>query len=75
VKCHDCDGGRYGYFQANGQETPCPSCEGHFWLPFWTPAEREGLKAMGFNFSGLPDDVKIAIRRYVAASRKVKEGK
>ena len=25
----------------------CPICKGHGWLPFWTPAERAGLKALG----------------------------
>jgi len=59
-----------------------PDCHSG-WLPFWTPAERAGLKAMGrlrielSELAGWNDEEKAAgeaIVRYVAASRRAKEG-
>ena len=54
----------------------------HGWLPCWTPSERAGLKAMGFEVGKESDDyqpereaVIDAITAYVSASRRVKEGK
>ena len=84
MKCPDCDGGKKwtrvidppGWY-----DELCSTCH-HGWLPFWTPAERAGLKAMGrlrielSELAGWNDEEKAAgeaIVRYVAASRKAKE--
>jgi hypothetical protein len=66
----------------------CPHPEGNCkdgWLPFWTDAERAGLKIMGRalidprNSEELWPDAFIGIRgtirAYVKAARAVKEGK
>jgi len=52
------------------------------WITFWTPAERAGLKAMGRRLLvaihyKVPATVVLesAIKEYVQAARKVKEGK
>jgi len=46
----------------------------HGWLPFWTPAERVGLKAMGGLVKDDPfHEVVDAIRAYVKAAREIKE--
>jgi len=57
----------------------------HGWIPFWTPSERAGLKAMGEEYlytksqpwmgEERQDGIIDAIDAYVSASRKVKEGK
>jgi hypothetical protein len=61
-------------------EAGCSSAEG--WIPFWTPSERAGLKAMGKHWKYLKRiseiraaSVRANIRAYVEASRRVKEGK
>ena len=58
----------------------CSACKGTGWLPFWTPAERAGLKAIGrVNLSCIDgsfthrEPMQYAIRAYVAASRRAKE--
>jgi len=86
MKCPKCDGGKKwtrvidppGWY-----DEPCSTCH-HGWLPFWTPAERAGLKAMGEQYQNqewhwlkpwFDVGVLAAIRAYVAASRKAKESK
>ena len=57
-----------------------PDCHSG-WLPFWTPAERAGLKALGLHhclnrdFGGDRDEeiIAAAIVEYVKAAREAKE--
>ena len=82
MKCPDCDGGKKwtrvidppGWY-----DELCSTCH-HGWLPFWTPAERAGLKAIGrVSLSCIDgsfthrEPMQYAIRAYVAASRRAKE--
>ena len=65
----------------------CSDCHGTGWLPFWTPAERAGLKAMGLalrtfrpmsEYPTFEDGLRAhrgIIRAYVQAARKEKEKK
>lgn len=65
----------------------CPMCH-HGWLPFWTPAERAGLKAMGHGWAGirqsvdtygshnmsyLREGIRDTIRAFVEAARAIKK--
>ncbi len=80
MKCPWC-GGTGRTLQDNGDHTEsmnwCPHCNRHGWIPYWTPAERAGIKAMGQCY----DDecqcercqgVMVAIYAFVAAARKKK---
>ena len=79
MKCPCCDvyttksGPIINPFTGKKEWFTCPECGGHNWIPFWTPSERAGMKAMGFHFSTLPESVKVAIRRYVCLSMMVKK--
>jgi hypothetical protein len=63
----------------------CDYCHGHGWLPFWSEAERAGLKAMGLYLKHedmatalfeIPRKCfREAIAIFVQAARAVKEGK
>ena len=63
----------------------CMICGGRGWLPFWSDAERVGLKAMGyiiraFRISGEEIDPYCqghidSIKDFVHFARRVKEGK
>ncbi len=60
-----------------------PDCRAHGWLPFWAPAERAGLKAMGRQVKSclemqepvLAMTTWEAIRTYVESARAVKGAK
>jgi hypothetical protein len=59
---------------------PSMVCHGKGGLPFWTPAERAGLKAMGFEVGEETDEYQPGrdaaidvIRAYIKAARAVKE--
>lgn len=93
-KCEMCDGtGKETHCLYYGRyiDTRCPSCEGHGWLPFWTPAERAGLRTLGENLRvNMPRHREngeawknckscsrdaTTIHRFVKAARAAKEGR
>ena len=61
---------------------PNPDCS-HGWIPFWTPSERAGIKAIGREHKlnrdfGIKTDAMASrriIRFYIEASSRVKEGR
>lgn len=80
MKCKQYSPDSYGrctmFICAKRVSLPCS----HGWIPFWTEAERAGLKALGnsINISISHDQDAVigitwAIRAYVSASRRVKE--
>lgn len=86
-KCKYCHGrGQtkiYDYIEAHGIGAhhclgvePCSECGGRGYSPFWTPAERAGLKAMGQEFKVSGNgwiNVYDTIRAFVKAARAAKE--
>lgn len=76
--CEDCHGS--GSW-CSDEIKDCLFCGGAGWLPFWSPAERAGLKAMGEEFKINRDHsykecslgTVDAICAYVQAARKSKE--
>ncbi len=91
AKCPACRGrGRiklYEYRESNhvgfnecvGKET-CSECGGRGYIPFWTPAERAGLRAMGrLSLSCIDgsythrEPMQCVIRAYIKSARAAKE--
>jgi hypothetical protein len=88
MKCRICNGKGYLPYMKYPGGPQCPACHGHGWIPFWTEAERAGLKAMGEWWKELSifpnhhivarDETRAVIERtieaYVRAAREKKEG-
>ena len=87
-KCRECRGTGKDYhgndFVERFYSDDCRGCDGHGWLPFWTEAERAGIKALGLeaklyfrrkHFHIVFAGIALAIRAYVKSARAVKEGK
>lgn len=80
MRC-DCCNGDGECMDMDWQISPCSECHGRGWLPFWTPAERAGLKALGLerdlnrDFGGDRDEeiIEAAICAYVKAAREEKK--
>ncbi|MDD5007274.1 MAG: hypothetical protein PHC68_02590 [Syntrophorhabdaceae bacterium] len=82
MKCPKCNG--KGRVVAGGHDgdridpiswIPCSKCV-KGWLPYWTEAERAGIKALGKTFKDsecLSVRLAIAIQAYVKSARNVKE--
>jgi len=82
VKCPNCGGiGHVPGSKTSNTPITCWVCDGgRRRSPFWTPAERAGIKAMGrVSLSCIDgsfthrEPMQYAIRAYVAASRKAKK--
>lgn len=84
MKCLSCLGdGSVPAHTRSGLEK-CRVCDGGGQVPFWSPSERAGIKTMGKEYRNPRHDwlkpwfdagVLEAIRAFVSAARKIKEGR